>query len=66
MIDEFPLINKISKIHRNFVAVEEIKSKLQGLDTRLADVDRMLLADSGDCKLIEPFAESTAAKSSVD
>ncbi|RPA88975.1 exocyst complex component Sec6 [Choiromyces venosus 120613-1] len=48
MIDEFPLINKISKIHRNFVAVEEIKSKLQGLDSRLAEVDRMLADDSGD------------------
>ncbi|KAI5851593.1 exocyst complex component Sec6-domain-containing protein [Morchella snyderi] len=48
MIHEFPLINKISKIHRNFVAVEEIKSSLQGLDIKLNEVGRMLESDSGD------------------
>ncbi|KAI5806257.1 exocyst complex component Sec6-domain-containing protein [Geopyxis carbonaria] len=48
MIQEFPLINKISKIHRNFVAVEEIKSNLSGLDARLNKVDRMLQDDDGD------------------
>ncbi|KAF8250145.1 exocyst complex component Sec6 [Wilcoxina mikolae CBS 423.85] len=48
MISEFPLINMISKIHRNFVAVEEIKSKLADLDARLNDVDRMLQDDDRD------------------
>ncbi|KAI5817489.1 exocyst complex component Sec6-domain-containing protein [Pyronema omphalodes] len=48
MISEFPLINKISKIHRNFVAVEEIKSRLASLDTTLYDVDRMLKEDDHD------------------
>ncbi|KAL7275839.1 SNARE-binding exocyst subunit S6 [Rhizina undulata] len=48
MIHEFPLINKISKIHRNFVAVEEIKSNLEGLGKQLIEVDRMLQEDYGD------------------
>ncbi|KAI5791668.1 exocyst complex component Sec6-domain-containing protein [Peziza echinospora] len=48
MIQEFPLINKISKIHRNFVAVEDMKSGLQGLDTKLSTVDRMLQDDDGE------------------
>lgn len=39
---------KISKIHRNFVAVEEIKSNLANLDRKLGDVDRMLAEDEGD------------------
>ncbi|KAF8477534.1 exocyst complex component Sec6 [Kalaharituber pfeilii] len=48
MIQEFPLINKISKIHRNFVAAEEMKSGLQGLDEKLSEVNRMLQEDSGE------------------
>ncbi|TGZ81197.1 exocyst complex component Sec6 [Ascodesmis nigricans] len=48
MIQEFPLINKISKIHRNFVAVEEIQSNLQNLDTRLGQIDYMLSTDECD------------------
>ncbi|KAA8897087.1 exocyst complex component Sec6-domain-containing protein [Sphaerosporella brunnea] len=48
MIAEFPLINKISKIHRNFVAVEDIKSNLEGLHTQLSEVDQMLQADDND------------------
>ncbi|KAF8420095.1 exocyst complex component Sec6-domain-containing protein [Tirmania nivea] len=48
MIQEFPLINKISKIHRNFVAVEDMKSGLQGLDEKLSTVDRMLREDYGE------------------
>jgi len=40
--------DKISKIHRNFMAVEEIKSNLAGLDARLDDVNRMLQDDDRD------------------
>lgn len=48
MISEFPLINKISKIHRNFIAVEEIKTRLEGLEIQLDNVKDMLEKDDGD------------------
>ena len=39
---------EISKIHRNFVAVEEIKTNLAHLDAQLSKVNQMLDEDVGD------------------
>lgn len=39
---------KISKIHRNFVAAEEIKSNLQNLDLDLGRLNNMLRQDESD------------------
>lgn len=48
MIDEFPSISRVSRIHKNFGLVEDMKTGLQGLDRKLAMVDRMLQEDEGD------------------
>lgn len=48
MIPDFKLILKISKIHRNFVAAEEIKSNLQNLDLDLGRLNNMLRQDESD------------------
>lgn len=41
---------QISKIHRNFVAAEDMKLNLQGLDEKLSMVDHMLREDYGEGK----------------
>lgn len=64
MIAEFPLINKISKIHRNFMAVIEVKDKLQSLDSRLADIRRMHEEDTGD-ELTNPMPNLLATHHAI-
>ncbi|RPA77353.1 exocyst complex component Sec6 [Ascobolus immersus RN42] len=48
LVEEFPIISKVSKIHKNFLAVEEMKRNLNELDAKLNLVDDMLRDDYGE------------------
>ncbi|RUP48663.1 exocyst complex component Sec6-domain-containing protein [Jimgerdemannia flammicorona] len=48
MIQHFPRINKISRVHQNFVATQEKIKSLQGLYHRLEEVQRMFDEDHRD------------------
>src|SRR5690606_5588860 len=48
LVEEFPIISKVSRIHKNFLAVEEMKRNLNELDAKLNLVDDMLRDDYGE------------------
>lgn len=48
MVKDFPDVGKVAVTHRNFGAVERMKSDVEGFDMRLAEVERLLRADDGD------------------
>lgn len=48
LVEEFPIISKVSRIHKNFLAVEEMKRNLNELDAKLDLVDQMLRDDYGE------------------
>ena len=48
MIRDFPNINEVSTIHRNFSLVETMKANIDTFNDRLKDVELALLEDEGD------------------
>ncbi|MCJ1408041.1 SNARE-binding exocyst subunit S6 [Ptychographa xylographoides] len=48
MIRDFPNINIVSQIHRNFVQVETMKSNIDTFNERLKDLERLLEEDEHD------------------
>lgn len=48
MIKEFPEINKMSVMQRNFAAVEAMKESVDGFAGRLAELEELLREDDGD------------------
>ncbi|MCJ1280784.1 SNARE-binding exocyst subunit S6 [Xylographa opegraphella] len=48
MIRDFPNINIVSQIHRNFVQVEAMKSNIDTFNERLKDLERLLQDDEQD------------------
>ena len=48
MIRDFPNINLVSQIHRNFSAVEQMRVNLAGFEDRVAQVEMMLREDDQD------------------
>ncbi|MCJ1315598.1 SNARE-binding exocyst subunit S6 [Xylographa vitiligo] len=48
MIRDFPNINIVSQIHRNFVQVETMKSNIDTFNERLKDLERLLQDDEQD------------------
>ncbi|MCJ1372433.1 SNARE-binding exocyst subunit S6 [Loxospora ochrophaea] len=48
MIRDFPNINVVSQIHRNFSQVEAMKSNVDGFNDRLKDIEQLLQDDEQD------------------
>lgn len=48
MIRDFPNINLVSQIHRNFSRVEEMKSNIESFEERLNDIEALLREDDQD------------------
>ncbi|KAL9591793.1 MAG: hypothetical protein Q9179_007366, partial [Wetmoreana sp. 5 TL-2023] len=48
MIRDFPNINLVSQVHRNFTQVEAMKANIESLDGRLKDLEQMLREDDQD------------------
>ena len=48
MIRDFPNINVISQVHRNFTQVETMKANIESFDSRLDNLARLLGADDND------------------
>lgn len=48
MIKDFPDVGKVAVTHRNFAAVEKMKSDVEDFDIRLAECDRLLRQDDED------------------
>lgn len=48
MIRDFPNINLVSQVHRNFSRVESMKSNLESFDERLSYLERLLRSDDQD------------------
>src|SRR5579871_1370877 len=48
MIKDFPEVGKVAITHRNFAAVEKMKSDIEDFDIRLAECDRLLRQDDED------------------
>ncbi|MCJ1433126.1 SNARE-binding exocyst subunit S6 [Xylographa pallens] len=48
MIRDFPNINIVSQIHRNFIQVETMKSNIDTFNERLKDLERLLQDDEQD------------------
>ncbi|EWC47594.1 hypothetical protein DRE_03214 [Drechslerella stenobrocha 248] len=46
MIRDFPLINEVSRVHRNFTSVEEIMNGLQNLNHNVEEIEEMLNNDN--------------------
>ncbi|KAK6359353.1 SNARE-binding exocyst subunit S6 [Orbilia brochopaga] len=46
MIRDFPLINEVSRVHRNFTSVEEIMNGLQNLNKNVEEIEMMLNEDN--------------------
>jgi hypothetical protein len=45
MVPGFGQINRVSKVRRNFLAVEDVKRNLQELPVRLDEIEAMIDAD---------------------
>ena len=50
MIRDFPNINLVSQVHRNFSQVETMKANIESFDTRLDELARLLTEDDQDLK----------------
>lgn len=50
MIRDFPNINLVSQVHRNFAQVEGMKSNIETFDVRLNELEQMLREDDQDLK----------------
>ncbi|KAL9124755.1 MAG: hypothetical protein Q9217_005946 [Psora testacea] len=48
MIREFPNINLVSQVHRNFTQIEAMKSNIESFDSRLDELARLLGEDDND------------------
>ena len=48
MIRDFPNINLVSQVHRNFSQVESMKSNIESFDARLKDLEHLLRSDDQD------------------
>jgi hypothetical protein len=48
MVKDFPDVGKVAVTHRNFAAVEKMKSDVEDFDIRLAECDRLLRQDDED------------------
>lgn len=48
MIRDFPNINLVSQVHRNFAQVEAMKANIESFDTRLDELAGLLTEDDGD------------------
>ena len=48
MIRDFPNINVISQVHRNFTQVEAMKANIESFDSRLENIARLLQDDDAD------------------
>lgn len=48
MVRDFPNLNLVSQIHRNFSQVESIKLNIESFDGRLKDLEHLLRADDQD------------------
>lgn len=48
MIREFPNVNLVSQVHRNFTQVESMKTNIESFDGRLKDLEHLLRDDDGD------------------
>ena len=48
MIRDFPNINVVSQIHRNFVQIEAMKSNIDTFNDRLKELEQLLLEDESD------------------
>ncbi|KAK6345571.1 SNARE-binding exocyst subunit S6 [Orbilia javanica] len=46
MIKDFPLINEVSRVHRNFTQVEEIMTGLANLNRNIEEIEQMLNDDN--------------------
>ncbi|KAJ6260205.1 hypothetical protein Dda_4429 [Drechslerella dactyloides] len=46
MIRDFPLINEVSRVHRNFTAVEDLMNGLQNLNKDVEEIEMMLNEDN--------------------
>ncbi|OLL24798.1 Exocyst complex component sec6 [Neolecta irregularis DAH-3] len=51
MVKDFPLIRRISKIHRNFAAVQDMVTQLEEMHTNLDTVQALLIEDDDDEEL---------------
>ncbi|KAL6717534.1 SNARE-binding exocyst subunit S6 [Lecanora helva] len=50
MIRDFPNINLVSRVHRNFSQVETMKANIESFDSRLDELARLLTEDDQDLK----------------
>lgn len=50
MIRDFPNINLVSQVHRNFSQVETMKANIESFDSRLDELARLLTEDDQDLK----------------
>ena len=50
MIRDFPNINLVSQVHRNFAQVEMMKANIESFDTRLDELARLLTEDDQELK----------------
>ncbi|KAL8636214.1 MAG: hypothetical protein Q9228_006365 [Teloschistes exilis] len=48
MIRDFPNINLVSQVHRNFTQVEAMKANIESFDLRLKDLEQLLREDDQD------------------
>ncbi|KAI9741296.1 MAG: SNARE-binding exocyst subunit S6 [Cirrosporium novae-zelandiae] len=48
MIGDFPNINLVSRVHRNFSQVETMKSQIESFPTKLDNIERLLGEDDND------------------
>ena len=48
MIRDFPNINLVSQVHRNFTQAETMKSNIESFDSRLKDLEQLLREDDQD------------------
>ncbi|KAL8686968.1 MAG: hypothetical protein Q9218_006734 [Villophora microphyllina] len=48
MIRDFPNINLVSQVHRNFTQVEAMKANIESFDVRLKDLEQLLREDDQD------------------
>ena len=48
MIRDFPNINVVSQIHRNFLQIETMKSNIETFNDRLKELEQLLLEDESD------------------
>ncbi|KAF3911445.1 hypothetical protein ABW20_dc0104993 [Dactylellina cionopaga] len=55
MIKDFPLINEVSKVHRNFTQVEDIMNGLATLNDNVKEIEQMLNDDNTEDGLLGPM-----------